>query len=145
MAELRTAAAAKQITKRDVDKLVEHDQAMREAQIKLEAVATRVQFDLLDGVQIEVEGEGALQHVTGKTELLLHTETQMTLPGVGSLRISPGGEDLADLHKQHRDAIQSMHDALQALGVTDLAAAIFGYWMMKKSFRLLRRRKNSEK
>lgn len=121
--DLRTAASAKQITKRDVAKLTECDQAVREAKIKLQVVATRVRFDLLDGVQVEVSSLGQTQKVTEQSELLLHTETLLNVPGVGSLRISPGGEDIPELDRQYQVAVQSLLDALQNLGVADLASA----------------------
>lgn len=123
LAQLRTEAAAKQITKRDVAKLVEYDLAAREAEIKLQAVATRVRFELAEGVQIEVHGEGQAQQVTGQSELLLHRETLLNLPGLGNLRITPGGEDLAELDRQQRDAAESLLGALQSLGVADLPDA----------------------
>lgn len=121
--ELRADAAAKQITKKEVAKLVEYDQAVREAHIKLQAVATRVRLELLEGVQVEAMGSGKSQMLTGQAELLLHSETLLTLPGIGSMRISPGGEDLSELDRQHRDAVQTLVDALQRLGVADVAAA----------------------
>ena len=120
---LRADAATKQITKKEVAKLVEHDQAVREAHIKLQAVATRVHLELLEGVQVEAVVSGKSQKLTGQAELLLHSETLLHLPGVGSMRISPGGEDLSELDRQHRDAVQTLVDALQRLGVTDVAAA----------------------
>jgi DNA repair exonuclease SbcCD ATPase subunit len=121
--KLRADAAAKQITKKEVAKLVGCDQAVREANIKLQAVATRVRFEILDGVEVEAVGFGKSQKLTGQSELLLHSETILNLPGVGSLRISPGGEDLSELDRQHRDAVQTLVDTLQGLGVLDLAAA----------------------
>lgn len=121
--KLRADAAAEQVTKKEVAKLLECDQAVREANIKLQAVATRVRFELLDGVQVEAVGSGKSQELTGQSELLLHSETILNLPGVGSLRISPGGEDLSELDRQHRDAVQTLVDTLQGLGVLDLAAA----------------------
>lgn len=123
LTQLRAAAAEKQISKRDVAKLVEFDQAAREATIKLQAVATRVRFELLDGVQIEVNTDGQTRAVVGQAEVLLHTDASMQLPGFGSLYISPGGEDLAALNRQQRDAAQNLVDALQRLGVVDLVSA----------------------
>jgi hypothetical protein len=122
LVKLRADAASKQITKKEVTKLVGYDQAVREAHIRLQAVATRVRFELLDGVQVEVLGAGQSQMLTGQSELLLHAETLLNLPGIGSLRISPGGEDLTELDRQHRDAVQTLLDALQVLGLEDLAA-----------------------
>lgn len=123
LAQLRTEAAAKQITKQDIANLVKYDLAAREAQIKLQAVATRVRFELVDGVQIEVHDDGPVQQVAGQSEMLLHAETLLHLPGLGSLRITPGGEDLAELDRQQRDAAQSLLEALQSLGVADLPGA----------------------
>ena len=121
--KLRADAAAKQITKKEVAKLVEYDQAVREAHIKLQAVATRLRWELLDGVQVDAVGSGKSQKLTGQSELLLHSQTLLTLPGVGSMCISPGGEDLSELDRQHRDAAEALVDALQRLGVADVAAA----------------------
>jgi hypothetical protein len=123
LVNLRAGAASKQITKKEVTKLVGYDQAVREAHIKLLAVATRVRSELLEGVQVEVVGAGQSQNLTGQSELLLHAETLLNLPGIGSLRISPGGEDLTELDRQHRDAVQTLLDALQVLGLEDLAGA----------------------
>lgn len=39
------------------------------------------------------------------------------------MRISPGGEDLSELDRQHRDSAQALLNALQRLGVEDMAAA----------------------
>lgn len=120
---LRADAATKQIAEKEVAKLVKYDQAVREAHIKLQAVATRVRMELLEGVQVEAVGSGKPQKLTGQSELLLHSETLLTLPGVGSMRISPGGEDLSELDRQHRDAAQTLTEALQRLGVEDVAVA----------------------
>ena len=121
--KLRANAAAKQITKREVTKLVEHDQAAREAHIKLQAVATRVRLELVDGVQVDAVSSGRSEKLTGQSELLLHSETSLALPGVGSMRISPGGEDLSELDRQHRKKAQTLLNELQRLGVADVAAA----------------------
>ena len=121
--KLRADAATKQISEKEVAKLVKYDQAVREAYIKLQAVATRVRLELLEGVQVEAVGSGKPQKLTGQSELLLHSETLLTLPGVGSMRISPGGEDLSELDRQHRDAAQTLAEALQSLGVEDVATA----------------------
>ena len=120
---LRADAATKQIAEEEVAKLVKYDQAVREAHIKLQAVATRVRLELLEGVQVEAVGSGKSQKLTGQSELLLHSETLLTLPGVGSMRISPGGEDLSELDRQHRDAAQTLTEALQRLGLEDVAVA----------------------
>jgi DNA repair exonuclease SbcCD ATPase subunit len=121
--KLRADAATKLITKKEVTKLVKHDQAVREAHIKLQAVATRVRLELLEGVQVKAVGSGKPQKLTGQSELLLHSETLLTLPGVGTMRIIPGGEDLSELDREHRDAVQTLTEGLQRLGVEDVAVA----------------------
>lgn len=121
--KLRADAAARQITKKEVAELVEYDQAVRDAHIKLQAVATRVRLELLDGVQVDAVSSGRSEKLTGQSDLLLHSETIIALPGVGSMRISPGGEDLSELDRQHRDSAQALLNALQRLGVEDMAAA----------------------
>lgn len=121
--KLRADAAARQITKKEVAELVEYDQAVRDAHIKLQAVATRVRLELLDGVQVDAVSSGKSEKLTGQSDLLLHSETIIALPGVGSMRISPGGEDLTELDRQHRDTAQALLNALQRLGVEDMAGA----------------------
>lgn len=121
--KLRADAAARQITKKEVAELVEYDQAVRDARIKLQAVATRVRLELLDGVQVDAVSSGKSEKLTGQSDLLLHSETIIALPGVGRMRISPGGEDLSELDRQHRDSAQALLNALQRLGVEDMAAA----------------------
>lgn len=121
--KLRADAAARQITKKEVAELVEYDQAVRDARIKLQAVATRVRLELLDGVQVDAVSSSKSEKLTGQSDLLLHSETIIALPGVGRMRISPGGEDLSELDRQHRDSAQALLNALQRLGVEDMAAA----------------------
>jgi chromosome segregation ATPase len=121
--KLRADAAARQITKKEITELAEYDQAARDAHIKLQAVATRVRLELLDGVQVDAVSSGKLEKLTGHLDLLLHSETLIALPGVGSMRISPGGEDLSELDRQHRDTAQAFVNALQRLGLEDMTAA----------------------
>ncbi|MGC3984367.1 MAG: ATP-binding protein [Pseudorhodoferax sp.] len=56
-------------------------------------------------------------------ELLLTAPALLRLPGGGELRITPGGQDLADLARADREAQHQLQQALAALGLADLAEA----------------------
>lgn len=121
--QLRKDAASKKITKAEVKELVDQDQAVREIQIKLDSVATRIEFELADGAQISVESEGQSKSVAGQDVVLLHKDAELALPGLGVMRIRPGGDDLATLGEELEEAQQELQDLLHSLGVMDVASA----------------------
>lgn len=123
LAELRRAAAKVMIEEKVVSELDRLDRAVREAEIKRQAVATRLRFALDDGKTLDVVSASGSQQVSGQTELLVDTDVSLHLPGLGSLTITPGGEDLVGLVRQHEDAMQAFRQKLLLLGVTDLAQA----------------------
>jgi SpoVK/Ycf46/Vps4 family AAA+-type ATPase len=123
LAELRRAAAEVMIQEKAVRELDRLDRAVREAEIKRQAVATRLRFALDTGKFLDVVSASGTQQISGQTELLVDADVSLLLPGLGSLTITPGGEDLVGLAREHEDALQVFRQQLLLLGVTDLAQA----------------------
>lgn len=85
--------------------------------IRRDSLATRLQFDLLPGKRVAVGEES----VTGKGERLLLEATEIAIPKIGTLRLQPGGTDIAALVRDQERA-QEQHDSLLAqLGIATLA------------------------
>lgn len=88
-----------------------------ELAIRRESVATRLQFDLQPGKSVSIGAD----RVTGNGERLLLEATEVAIPKIGTLRLQPGGTDVAALVRDER-RVQDQHDALLAeLGVETLA------------------------
>lgn len=123
LAALRRSAAEVMIREEAVTELEKLSRATREAEIKRQAVATRLRFELDPGKTLEVVSTRGSQQLSGQSELLIDAAVSLVLPGLGSLTITPGGEDLAGLVRQHEDALQVFERQLLMLGVSDLAQA----------------------
>ncbi|MDM0032800.1 AAA family ATPase [Variovorax sp. J22P271] len=124
LAALRAGAArAPAIAKAQVQRLVELDRAERDAALRRQAVATRLQFALPEGVVLGLQTHAESGQLQAAGERLLDAPTTLRLPGGGELVITPGGEDLAQLARRHAEAQQALRAALQASGVADLAEA----------------------
>lgn len=123
LAELRRDAAKVMIEEEDVGQLDRLGRAVREAEIQRQAVATRLKFALDTGKTLNVVSANGSQQVSGESELLVDDDISLVLPGLGTLTITPGGEDLAGLVQQHEDALQAFKRQLLILGVSDLLQA----------------------
>ncbi|MDM0020671.1 AAA family ATPase [Variovorax saccharolyticus] len=117
------AAAAPTIGKAQVQKLLELERAERDAALRRQAVATRLQFNLPEGQTLGLRSHGESLGLQASGERLLDAPTTLQLPGGGELIITPGGEDLAQLARSHGQAQQALQAALQALGLAGLAEA----------------------
>lgn len=118
-----SASEAPTITKSQVEQLLQLDRAERDADLRRQAVATRLQFTLPDGQVVGLKTDGEIQRLQARGERLLDAPATLQLPGGGELVVTPGGEDLSHRARAHRDAQEAMRAALQALGVSDLAEA----------------------
>jgi energy-coupling factor transporter ATP-binding protein EcfA2 len=124
LAALRAQLAGQTLSKPQVEHLRQLERSAREAALRSAAVATRLQFSLQAGASLSLRTEGQSQPLQGQGEQLLHGPATLQLPGdLGSLRISPGGEDLARLARSHADAEAALRTALQRSGLADLADA----------------------
>jgi energy-coupling factor transporter ATP-binding protein EcfA2 len=92
---------------------------LTEVRIRSEAIATRLNYDLLEGRSITL-GELALQ---GQGERLLLEAATLDIPEIGTVRVVPGGTDIDAQRRRLEQLEESVSRQLRELGVTSLAAA----------------------
>jgi hypothetical protein len=107
----------------DMQRLRQLHSRAHQAQLRMQDRATHIQFKLLPGQQIALQAEGSVGLLQGEGTQLLLGETALHLPGLGELRIRPGGEDLGELARQLQAAQAALQAALQAMDVADLDQA----------------------
>ena len=118
-AALKREAARLCIDPKDLKLLRKHDQRLNELAISQAAVATRLRFGLEGNASVQVAGEA----VAGNAERLLLAPTMISIPGIGTIHISPGGKDLAELAHEHSELQGKFTALLQRLGLASLAQA----------------------
>ncbi len=124
LAALRSQAAeAPAIRAAQVRQLVDLERTERDAALRREAVATRLQFNLPEGQSVDLQTQGRSDRLQASGERLLDAPATLQLPGGGELIVTPGGANLSDLARSHDQAQASLIAALQAAGVADLAEA----------------------
>jgi len=87
--------------------------------IRQRVLGTRLRFELLDGVSLTLNGEA----LNGHGERLLLAPSAIDIAGIGTLRVSPGGEDIADVLRAEQRERGLQQDLLTTLGVASLAEA----------------------
>lgn len=87
--------------------------------IRQQAVATRLQFRLTPGQTVSLDDVP----VTEQAEHLILTETMLTIPDVGQVRIIPGGDDVASLAREQDRLSEEWRVGLQAMNVVSLEQA----------------------
>ncbi|MDM0012467.1 AAA family ATPase [Variovorax sp. J22P168] len=117
------AAAMPAIGRAQVQRLLDLERTARDAALRREAVATRLQYELPEGQALALQIGGQELALRARGERLLDAPTTLALPGGGTLVITPGGEDLAQLARSHDEARHDLQAALAALGVADPAEA----------------------
>lgn len=95
-----------------------HD-AMQSLEIRQRAIATRLEFDLDAGQHVSLDGAA----ISGQSVHLLLTNTLLSIPGVGDVRITPGGDDVSSLARERERLNESWASCLQALRVASLEQA----------------------
>ena len=125
LAALRQQAAegAGAIQATDLQRLRQLDSRAHQARLRMQDLATHIQFKLLPGQHIDLIGGGQSSQLQGEGERLLVSTSTLVLPGLGEMRIQPGGQDLSELARQLQEAEQALAEALEALGVAALAQA----------------------
>jgi DNA repair exonuclease SbcCD ATPase subunit len=93
--------------------------ACRELDLKLEAAATTLDFDLLPGQQLRLDGET----LEGQGRRTLPSRAELLIEGVGRLTVLPGGRDSAALATKRERTAAELAALLQALGVAHVAEA----------------------
>lgn len=94
-------------------------QQVGELDVAQQSVATRLQFELLPAQHIRVGGE----ELAGHGQRLLLEPVDVSIPGIGRLRIQPGGEDVADLARRRQAARDGLTALLGELQVDSLPQA----------------------
>ena len=116
---LKAEAVRIEIADGDIDALRKSERELANLQLRQQAIATRLSYQLEAGRQVTLDGRS----LTGDGQVLLTSAADLDLPGVGRLRIEPGGQDLPALQRE-RAALQTAWSALlERLGVTALADA----------------------
>lgn len=87
--------------------------------IQQDAVATRLEFDLTDDRSVTLDGKSQ----AGKSEHLLIEPGEVAIKGVGTLRVLPGGEDVAEIARAKQSLTDEQEHLLSHLRVTSLAEA----------------------
>lgn len=123
LAQVRAQAPARRITQAEVTALAQLEQTLREAALRKDSVATRIVFELEPGRQVQVTQGEHTRSVQGQEELRIAGPTQVQLPGLGTMRIAPGGEELEPLLRAHHKAEQAFQTELARLGLQSLEQA----------------------
>ncbi|MGO1502091.1 MAG: AAA family ATPase [Marinobacter sp.] len=119
---LDSARKQKQQNQIDANALRQLQQTQRElddANIRTQTVATRVTWRLNPDKSLALGG----QSINGQGEALLLEPGVLEIPGVGSLGIQPGGDELASLRRQLERLEQSLVQQLATLAVESVEAA----------------------
>lgn len=124
--EHQQAQSSCRIDAKELSQLKTLNDELRELQIQQQSIATRLKFELELGQSLQLNGK--LLTETG--EQLLLEEAQLDIPGVGHLRIIPGGEDLGGVarlleQKQERFAILLQHLQVDSLHQAEQRAEQF--------------------
>ncbi|MFM2340535.1 MAG: hypothetical protein RLZZ592_188 [Pseudomonadota bacterium] len=96
------------------------DQQVRTAQLQCEALATRLEVDLRPGVTLTASDGTRLSGQGGRR---VDAPLVLELPGLGTLRLTPGGDDLPRRQQALTEAQARRQQALQALKLADLTEA----------------------
>ncbi|AMN47409.1 hypothetical protein ACG33_09925 [Steroidobacter denitrificans] len=116
---LQAQAAASEISSQDLERLRRQADRRRELRIQQQAAATRMHFVLAQDCVIHL-GEEIL---SGEGERLLIEPASLALPGLGTLQITPGGMDLAQLEREAARCEEQHAALLRHLAVDSLEAA----------------------
>ncbi|MDO6825009.1 AAA family ATPase [Marinobacter sp. 1_MG-2023] len=99
--------------------LKQNQRELDDTNIRIQTVATRVTWHLDSGKELTLDG----QNIAGQGEKLLLEPGVLEIPGLGSLGIQPGGEDLESLRRQQERLKQSVSQQLSAMSVDSVEAA----------------------
>lgn len=117
--ENRQKQQSQQIDPQTIQRLKEVVSALDRLAIQQDAVATRLQFDLTDDQSVTLDGES----LEGQSEHLLIEPGEVVIRGVGTLRVLPGGEDVAEIARAKQSLTDEQENLLTRLGVASLAEA----------------------
>ncbi|MCG8519615.1 MAG: AAA family ATPase [Pseudomonadales bacterium] len=102
-----------------VRKLRETGNQLNEETIRSRTIATRLSWQLDADASLTLNNEA----LTGQGEQQLLDESTLVIPGVGTLGITPGGEELASTRRKLKTLEENLAEQLKALGVASVAQA----------------------
>ncbi|MFZ4552755.1 MAG: AAA family ATPase [Aquabacterium sp.] len=120
LAQLKVSMTAPVLQKADVEALRQLEKQWQTLQVQRQAIATRLQYTLQPGQTMALEGDATVPPLTGEGELLIAEPLSLHVPGVGRLRITPGGQDVALLAQQCAQVERTLQDHLQRLGLAGM-------------------------
>ncbi|CAB3626260.1 AAA family ATPase [Achromobacter pestifer] len=116
---LKAEAVRIEIADGDIDALRKTERELANLQLRQQAIATRLSYQLDAGREARLDGKP----LAGDGQVLLTSAADLDLPGVGRLRIEPGGQDLPALQRELASLQAAWAALLQRLGVATLADA----------------------
>jgi chromosome segregation ATPase len=102
-----------------VQKATSTQRQLAEENIRSQAIATRLTWQLEPGHRLKLND----REIQGKGEQRLLTDSTLEIPGIGTLGVTPGGEDLASARRTLTHLEQSLGEQLRALGVANTEEA----------------------
>ncbi len=117
-AGLTAKAAASSLTPETIEQLRQLDRHAREEAARLKAVATLIELAPNEGRGAAIDGRAV-----GVNALTLVAPTEIGLDGYGTIRVTPGGEDLANRQTSADAAATKLRVELDKHGATDLQDA----------------------
>jgi len=117
---LRAKLQAQTLDEKLLAKLKQLQNELTEIQIRQQSLATRLEYDLEAGKSITISGQESIQ---GKGERLLLEATDLFIPGIGKLRLLPGGTDIRELARKQERLRLDYTNLLQTLKVQNLEQA----------------------
>lgn len=114
---LKAEAVRIEIADADIQALRKSERALGDLQLRQQAIATRLSYAFDAGREARLDGAA----LAGNGELLLTAAAELELPGLGRLRIEPGGQDLPALKRELAQMQAASAALLSRLGVAHAA------------------------
>jgi DNA repair exonuclease SbcCD ATPase subunit len=117
--QARQQARANRIDSGLVKNLKATENQLNEETIRSRTIATRLSWQLEASASLTLNNE----QLTGEGEQQLLEESTLVIPGVGTLGITPGGEELASTRRKLKTLEESFEEQLKTLGVAAVEEA----------------------
>ena len=117
--QARRQARENRIDAELVKKLRATGNQLNEETIRSRTIATRLSWQLDAGASLTLNEES----LTGEGEQQLLEESTLVIPGVGTLGITPGGEELASTRRKLKTLEENLEEQLKTLGVESVQQA----------------------
>lgn len=117
--QAREQVRQNQIDARAVKALKHTEHQLKEENIRSQSIATRLTWQLETGARLALND----QPLEGQGERQLLEDSSLAIPGIGTLGITPGGEDLASTRRRLSTLEQSLTEQMKTLGVDSVQQA----------------------